>query len=61
MPEQRTTPAEESLPDTSIRLGAMDVTRRGAAVIANDGINFRARRGTVHAIVGGNGAGKSTN
>ena len=38
----------------------MNVTRRFGALVANDGINFRAERGTVHAIVGGNGAGKST-
>ena len=53
-------PAAPTLPDTSIRLGALNVTRRFGAIVANDGINFRAERGTVHAIVGGNGAGKST-
>jgi general nucleoside transport system ATP-binding protein len=52
--------AGEVLPDASVRLGAMNVTRRFGALIANDGINFHAERGTVHAIVGGNGAGKST-
>jgi ABC-type uncharacterized transport system ATPase subunit len=46
--------------DQSARLGALNVTRRFGALVANDDITFRAERAKVHAIVGGNGAGKST-
>jgi len=37
-----------------------DITKRYAAVVANDRVSLRVRRGTIHALVGENGAGKST-
>lgn len=37
-----------------------DITKRFGDVLANDHANIRVRKGTIHAIVGENGAGKST-
>ncbi|MDT4895837.1 MAG: ral nucleoside transport system ATP-binding protein [Acidobacteriota bacterium] len=37
-----------------------NITKRFGAVLANDQINIKVRAGTIHAIVGENGAGKST-
>src|SRR5204862_1249317 len=37
-----------------------DITKRFGDVLANDHINIRVDPGTIHAIVGENGAGKST-
>src|SRR5215207_1199227 len=37
-----------------------DITKRFGAVLANDGVGIRVETGTIHAIVGENGAGKST-
>src|ERR671915_454148 len=37
-----------------------DVTKRFGRVVANDRVNIRVEPGTIHAIVGENGAGKST-
>jgi ABC-type uncharacterized transport system ATPase subunit len=37
-----------------------NITKRFANVLANDGVNITVRTGTIHAIVGENGAGKST-
>jgi simple sugar transport system ATP-binding protein len=37
-----------------------DITKRFANVLANDGVNIKVAPGTIHAIVGENGAGKST-
>ncbi len=37
-----------------------DITKRFGAVVANDHINIKVEPGTIHAIVGENGAGKST-
>jgi general nucleoside transport system ATP-binding protein len=37
-----------------------DITKRFANVVANDGVSIKVRPGTIHAIVGENGAGKST-
>ena len=34
------------------------VTKRFGDVVANDGIDFRLDRGSVHALVGENGAGR---
>jgi len=37
-----------------------NITKRFGAVLANDGVNIVVKPGTIHAIVGENGAGKST-
>lgn len=37
-----------------------NITKRFGAVLANDQINIEVRKGSIHAIVGENGAGKST-
>ena len=37
-----------------------DITKRFGAVVANDRVSFTVPPGTIHAIVGENGAGKST-
>lgn len=37
-----------------------NITKRFGDVLANDGVNIRVAAGTIHAIVGENGAGKST-
>src|SRR5918997_675803 len=37
-----------------------DITKRFGDVLANDGVSIRVEPGTIHAIVGENGAGKST-
>ena len=37
-----------------------NITKRFGAVLANDHVNIKVKSGTIHAIVGENGAGKST-
>src|SRR5918995_2080034 len=37
-----------------------DITKRFGGVLANDHVNIKVEPGTIHAIVGENGAGKST-
>src|SRR5947207_9108294 len=37
-----------------------NITKRFGAVLANDGVSIKVQSGTIHAIVGENGAGKST-
>src|SRR5437764_850938 len=37
-----------------------NITKRFGAVLANDSVSLRVRRGSIHAIIGENGAGKST-
>ena len=37
-----------------------DITKRFGNVLANDGVSIKVEPGTIHAIVGENGAGKST-
>jgi len=46
--------------DKRIMLELRNVTKRFARVLANDAINITIAPGTIHAIVGENGAGKST-
>jgi general nucleoside transport system ATP-binding protein len=37
-----------------------DIVKRFPGVVANDGVNLNVRPGTIHALIGENGAGKST-
>jgi simple sugar transport system ATP-binding protein len=37
-----------------------NITKRFGAVLANEGVSLRVRAGSIHAIIGENGAGKST-
>ena len=37
-----------------------DIVKRFPGVVANDGVNLTVRPGTIHALIGENGAGKST-
>src|SRR3954470_8728168 len=37
-----------------------EITKRFSDVLANDRVSFKVEPGTIHAIVGENGAGKST-
>jgi simple sugar transport system ATP-binding protein len=37
-----------------------DIVKRFPGVVANDGVNIAVRHGTTHALIGENGAGKST-
>jgi len=43
-----------------MRLELRNITKRFGAVLANDHLNIVIPSGTIHAIVGENGAGKST-
>ena len=43
-----------------MKLELRNVTKRFGAVLANDHLNITIDSGTIHAIVGENGAGKST-
>ena len=42
------------------RIRLDNITKRFGAVLANDCVSFKVAPGTIHAIVGENGAGKST-
>src|SRR5581483_9965937 len=37
-----------------------ELTRKFGNVLANDGVNLRVQAGTIHGVIGENGAGKST-
>src|SRR5512147_502159 len=41
-------------------LALRNISKRFGAVLANDRVNINVEAGTIHAIVGENGAGKST-
>ena len=44
----------------TLALQATGITKRFPSVLANDHINFSLERGEIHALLGENGAGKST-
>ena len=46
--------------DKSIILEAQDIVKNFPGVRALDGVQFQLQKGEVHALVGENGAGKST-
>jgi simple sugar transport system ATP-binding protein len=46
--------------DKGVAVELRGLTKRFGAVAANDGVDLRVQRGTVHGIIGENGAGKST-
>ncbi len=48
------------LSDGSAAVEFRDLTKRFGDVTANDGINLRVEPGTIHGLIGENGAGKST-
>jgi general nucleoside transport system ATP-binding protein len=47
-------------PSFSPAIELVDIVKRFPGVVANDGVNVQVRSGTIHALVGENGAGKST-
>ncbi|MFN7433483.1 MAG: ATP-binding cassette domain-containing protein, partial [Betaproteobacteria bacterium] len=42
------------------RLSLTGITKRYPSVVANDGISLAVAAGEIHAVLGENGAGKST-
>jgi ribose transport system ATP-binding protein len=46
--------------DATLAIDLSNVTKRFGATVALDGASFRVKRGAVHALLGENGAGKST-
>ena len=46
--------------DRPLALELRGVTKRFGALVANDAIDFDLRQGEIHALLGENGAGKST-
>jgi general nucleoside transport system ATP-binding protein len=47
-------------PSVSPAIQLVDIVKRFPGVVANDGVNLAVRHGTIHALIGENGAGKST-
>ena len=55
-----TLPQIESAPASGALLAVEGLTKSFAGTRALDGVSFELERGTVHALLGGNGSGKST-
>ena len=53
-------PGTDVLPATPYAIELRDIVKRFPGVVANDGVNVAVRPGTIHALIGENGAGKST-
>jgi simple sugar transport system ATP-binding protein len=49
-----------SPPSTNLAVELRDVVKRYDGIKANDGVNLQVQRGTIHGVIGENGAGKST-
>jgi branched-chain amino acid transport system permease protein len=49
-----------SVDDADVLLEVKDVTQRFGGLVALDGVSLSVRRGTVHAVIGPNGSGKTT-
>jgi len=52
--------AESTRTDSPTAVEMTGITKRFGDVVANDGVDFRLERGTVHALLGENGSGKTT-
>lgn len=53
-------PAPAAVPSDEVLLEVKDVTQRFGGLVALDGVSLSVRRGTVHAVIGPNGSGKTT-
>src|SRR5882762_2252073 len=62
-PDQPASERRQSQPggdNTMLRLELVDISKQYPAVKANDRVNLRVKPGEIHAVLGENGAGKST-
>ncbi len=46
--------------DNNLALETVNITKRFPEIVANEGINFSLKKGEIHALLGENGAGKTT-